>query len=190
MSTIVRFSLSEYDRMIAQGVFDLDRRERLEFIRGEIREMSPIGPEHEDIVDWLNEWSARLQLPGVRIRVQESVGLPPLASAPEPDLAWVVRRSYRRARPTAADVLLLVEVAESTLCDDLGEKADLYAEAGIADYWVVNIPDRCIVVHRDPQGGRYREIRAHAGDEELRPLAFRDVVLRPASLWEAEETQG
>ena len=99
-------------------------------------------------------------------------------------MAWVVRRDYSRRRPSAADVLLVIEVAESSLAYDAGEKADLYAAAGIADYWVVNVPDRSIEVRRDPVGGRYRSLKTHLGDDEVRPLAFPDVALKPASLWE------
>ena len=186
MSTIARLTLDQYDQMIRCGVFDRGPRQRLEFIRGEIREMTPIGSEHEVIVDWLTEWSLE-NLPKKKawVRVQNSIGLPELDSAPEPDLAWVVRRDYSRGRPTAADVLLVIEVAESSLSYDRGEKADLYAEAGIADYWVVNVPARTIEVRRDPEGGRYRTLRTVADNDELRPLREPHLILRPAMLWES-----
>lgn len=186
MSTTARLSLAEYDRMIERGVFDQDKRRRIEFIQGEIREMNPIGSSHEVIVDRLAEWSFR-NLPKGRawIRVQNSIGLSGLASAPEPDVAWVARRDYSEGRPTEEDVLLVIEVAESSLEYDCGEKADLYASAGIADYWVVNLPERCIEVRRDPAGGRYRTLKTYAGDEEIRPLLAEDVVLKPSALWPA-----
>jgi Uma2 family endonuclease len=184
MSTIARLTLDQYDQMIRCGVFDGGPRQRLEFIRGEIREMTPIGSEHEEIVDRLVEWSFQsTSRKKVRVRVQESIGLPELESSPEPDLAWVVQRSYSRGRPTAADVLLVIEVAESSLAYDCGEKADLYAEAGIADYWVVNVPARTIEVRRDPEGGRYRTVRTCAGNDELRALCEPNLILRPAMLW-------
>ncbi len=184
MSTIAHLTLAEYDRMIACGVFDSRKRRRLEFIQGEIREMPPIGAPHEVSVDRLNEWSFEALPRGrVWVRVQNSIGLPELESAPEPDLAWVVRRDYSRRRPTAADVLLIIEVSESTLKYDQGEKADLYAQAGIADYWIVNIPERVVEVRRDPQGGRYQSLQTFRGDEDIRPLALLDVVLRPSMLW-------
>ena len=79
MSTIARLSLAEYDRMIERGVFDEGKRRRLEFIRGEIREMTPIGSLHEVVVDRLNEWSFRSLPKGkVWLRVQNSIGLPDL----------------------------------------------------------------------------------------------------------------
>jgi len=184
MSTIARLTLDEYDRMIACGVFDQGRRRRLEFIRGEIREMTPIGSRHEELVERLTEWSYRNTAPGeIRVRVQNSIGLPELESAPEPDVAWVVAGNYSSGRPKGPRVLLVIEVAESSLRYDLGEKADLYAEAGLADYWVVNLVDRTIEVHRNPAGGHYQEIQTFRGDEEVAPLAKPDLALRPSMLW-------
>lgn len=183
MSTVARFSLAEYDRMIEEAVFDPHTHARLELIRGEIREMTPAGPAHEDVLDRLSQWSYAHRPRGVRIRVQESVGLPEAASAPEPDLTWVRQRVYSRARPTASDVLLLVEVAESSLAYDRTEKAEIYAQAGIRDYWVVNVADRAIEIRREPAEGRYRSITISSGEDEVRPLAFPEIALRPCRLW-------
>jgi Uma2 family endonuclease len=186
MSTIVRLSLADYDRMIQCGVFDGENRRRIELINGELREMNPIGATHEEVVDRLTRWCIKhVPEDRVRVRVQNSIGLPALESAPQPDIAWVTQRDYSRGRPTAADVLLIIEVAESSLKSDTGEKADLYAAAGVADYWVVNLPDRSIEVRRDPANGRYRTLRTYTGDEELRPLSVPEIALRPAMLWAA-----
>jgi Uma2 family endonuclease len=184
MSTIARLSLAEYDRMIEHGVFDLDRQQRLEFIRGEIRQMNPIGSPHEEVVDRLTEWSIRSLPKGkARVRVQNSIGLPEVESAPQPDVAWVASGDYWEGRPSTSHVLLVIEVSETSLAYDAGEKADLYAAAGIEDYWVVSIPDRSIEVRRDPASGRYRSLTTFTGDDELRPLAVPEIVLRPSELW-------
>jgi Uma2 family endonuclease len=185
MSTIARLSLAEYDRMIERGDFDGANRRRIELINGDLRELSPIGSLHEVVVDRLTEWSVR-SLPQGRawVRVQNSIGLPELGSAPEPDIAWVARRDFTHGRPKPADVLLVIEVAESSLSYDRGEKADLYAAAGIADYWVVNLPEQSIEVRRDPANGRYRTLRTYTADEELRPLCAAEIALRPAMLWQ------
>jgi Uma2 family endonuclease len=184
MSTIAHLTLAQYDRMIAAGVFDRRERLRLELIHGEIREMNPIGSRHEVIVDHLTEWSfANLPKGKVWVRIQNSIGLPSLESAPEPDLAWVVRRDYSRGRPVAEDVLLVIEVSDSSLSFDTGEKADLYAAAGIADYWVVDVAAQRIEVRREPVAGRYASVSTASGDEELRPLSMPQASLRPASLW-------
>jgi Uma2 family endonuclease len=186
VSTIARLSLAEYDRMIACGAFDSDRRRRIELIRGELREMTPIGAPHEVVVDRLTEWSFESLAKGKAwVRVQNSIGLEELESAPEPDLAWVARKDYSKRRPEGRDVLLVVEVAESSLRYDCGEKAELYAAAGIRDYWVVNLVDRVIEVRRDPLAGRYRSLQTFSGDEELHPLMVPDVTLRPARLFSA-----
>jgi Uma2 family endonuclease len=185
MSTIARLTLAQYDEMIRSGAFSRGAEEHVEFIRGEIREMSPIGSRHEEIVDRLTDWSIRsTRKAKIRVRIQNSIGLPELESAPQPDLAWVVQRDYSRGRPTAADVLLVIEVADSGLAYDRGAKAELYAEAGVADYWIVNVADRLIEVRRDPQGGRYRTVQEYTGDDEIRPLCEPELVLRPAMLWQ------
>lgn len=181
MSTIARFSLAEYDRIVETGALD---KRRLELVRGEIREMAPIGPMHEDVVDILNEWSFDKVSKRARVRIQQSVGLPELDSAPEPDVAWVRPRRYGQERPQAGDVFLIIEVAESSLREDRGDKAALYAAAGVADYWVVNLPDRSVEVRRDPQADGYRTVTVHRDQDEVRPLAFPDVALCPAILWE------
>jgi Uma2 family endonuclease len=170
--------------MVAAGVFPPRERQRLEFIRGEVREMSPIGPLHEAVVDFLNEWSVE-RLPKRRfwVRVQNSIAIAAADSAPEPDLCWVARRRYSHGRPEAADVLLLIEVAESSLDHDCTEKAELYAAAGIPEYWIVNILDRAIEVCRAPRDGRYQDVRSCRGQEELRPLAAPEVALRPDDIW-------
>jgi len=185
VSTIARLSLEQYDRMIEHGVFGRRGRERLEFIRGEIREMTPIGPEHEEVVDRLNEWSMEgVRGRNIRVRIQNSIGIPELESAPEPDIAWVIQRDYSQGRPTGTDVLLVIEVSESSLAYDTGEKADLYAAAGVGDYWVVNLVNRWIEVRRDPAAGRYRSLQTYSGQDEIRPLSLAESALRPATLLE------
>lgn len=186
MSTVAQISIAEYDRMISNGVFDGRNRRRIELIQGELRMMSPIGPSHEVAVDILNEWSFEVApLDLLWVRIQNSIGLPALITVPEPDVAWVRRRSYRKGRPTAADVLLLIEVADSSLDYDRGEKAMLYAKARIADYWIVNLVDGCVEVLREPQRGRYRSIETFESGEKVRPLALPKIDLPVARLFTA-----
>lgn len=117
------------------------------------------------------------------MRVQSAIRLPQGQSEPEPDLVWVVERDYSHGKPTPRDILLVIEVADSSLDHDLGEKAALYAAAGIQDYWVVDLIDRRIVVHHDPAPEGYRDVRGCSGEDEVRPLAHPGGVLRPSSLW-------
>ncbi len=101
---------------------------------------------------------------------------------PEPDIAWVENRSYLKARPKATDVFLLIEVADSSLDYDRGEKADLYAKARIADYWVINLIDLCVEVFRDPQRGHYRSLQTFELGDKIRPLAFPKIPLAVSDL--------
>ena len=91
--------------------------------------------------------------------IQNAIRLPHAASSPEPDVSWVVKRNYSRGKPGPTDILLIIEVADSSLPEDTGEKAVLYAGAGIRDYWVVNLRDQTIEVRRDPgrMGIRFRQ---------------------------------
>ena len=155
MSTIAKFTVEEYERIVTTGAFDGKNRRRVELIRGEIRDMSPIGTKHADIVAWLNVWSVENVPRDVAgIRVQSPLKLGTIESEPEPDLVWVLPKRYRDAHPTANDVILLIEVADSSLDYDRGEKAEIYAEAGIREYWLVNIVDRTLEVRRGPNGWR------------------------------------
>ena len=184
MSTIARLTLDQYDLMIQSGAFDGQNQRRVELIHGELRAMSPIGSKHEVLVDLLNEWSmANLPEKAVWVRVQNSVGIPELDSAPEPDIAWVARRSYATERPQPVDVLLIIEVAESSLSYDRSEKAELYATAGLQDYWIVNIPQQCVEVHRQPDAGHYGRMQTFTGADEVHPLAFPNLTLQVETLF-------
>jgi Uma2 family endonuclease len=137
--------------------------------------MSPIGPSHEVVVDRLAKWSfLNLPLDRVCVRIQNSIGIPALDSAPEPDVAWVNERDYSKGRPKGEDVPLIVEVAESSLAYDRGEKARLYAAAGIAEYWIVNLIDKQIEVRRQPDYGRYRDLTVFSIGQEVRPRNFQE----------------
>jgi Uma2 family endonuclease len=118
----------------------------------------------------------------MEVRVQCSISLQGTA-APEPDIVWVVRGDYFERRPTEKEVLLLIEVADSSLAYDRGEKAGLYAAAGITDYWVVNLIERSIEVHRQPVNRYYRSVCGFTGNEEIRPLVLPGACLRPSELW-------
>ena len=189
MSTALQITIAEYDRLTKRGFFEQLRNRRVELIRGEMRQMSPPGPRHEEVVDALSEWShEQVDLTAVRIRVQSSVGLPELDSVPLPDVAWVRRRSYRKARPEGADVFLVIEVADSSRNYDRGAKAKLYAEAGIADYWVVNLRDSSIEVFRDPQDGLYQSHEVFDRGHTVRSLRFPKLKLSVTKLFEWSAT--
>jgi Uma2 family endonuclease len=187
MSTIARLSLEQYERMIEAGVFDSTKPEHIELIHGELREMTPIGFPHISAMDaLLNRWAVRVLLPppkGVLLRIQTPLGFAMQQSAPEPDMAWIADRDYSQRRPDANDVFLLIEIADSSLECDRGEKAALYAAAGIKDYWIVNLLDKCVEVRREPRDGRYQSVESFASGAEVVPLAFPELALPVALLF-------
>jgi len=174
-----RWTRSECAVIEATGLFD---QERLELIDGEL--ISKMGKKrpHVDIASFLLGWL--IQVFGYRLVNSEA----PIDVAPEdnptnepvPDII-VLRRGYSRfgsTSPQPADLQLVVEVADTSLTFDLTVKAGLYARAGIVEYWVLDVPGRRLVVHRDPQEGKYRSIVAFSEDENVAPLAAPDSAFR------------
>jgi Uma2 family endonuclease len=190
----LKFTIGQYDLMIEAGVFarppapgePLLEPPRVELIEGEIVMMSPIGSRHEEIVDRLTAWSFRcLPQDAARVRIQQSLGVPGRHSVPQPDVAWVQSRDYAAKRPGAADALLVIEVAETSLSYDLGEKAAIYAAGDVADYWVVDVAAEIVHVLRRPGPLAYAEHRVAGRGESLTPLARPEATLAVDSLFAA-----
>lgn len=171
-----RFTVDEYHAMAAAGVLDED--ERVELLDGEIVEMSPIGPPHFSAVT--RGMRVIPQRFGDRITFtsQNPVVTDPRGE-PEPDLVLLRRRAddYYGALPTAADVLLLIEVSDSSLEKDRRIKLPIYARAGIPEVWIEDLVHDTIEMHRDPGPDGYRSVRVARRGERLSPLAFSDVEL-------------
>ena len=149
--------------------------------------MSPIGVRHDAVVQQLARWSiSRLSEDVAGVRIQGSIGIAEFESVPQPDVAWLAPEDYWDKRPQPQDVYLIIEAAESSLAYDRGEKADLYAAAGITDYWIVNIPEQCVEVYRQPQKGRYRSLQTFRTGDAVNPLEFPDVVLEVEKLFPPE----
>ena len=183
MSTsTARITVEQFDQMIANGEFESDQR--IELIHGEVIEMPPPNPPHESIVDFLMVWSFdNTSREEVRVRIQNSVGLPELDSVPVPDVAWMRQENYYHRRPLPEDVLLVIEVSDSTLRKDRTTKADLYASAGLMDYWIVDVNARRILVHRNPGPDGYVDKRTYDEAHTITPLAFPSIQLLVASLF-------
>lgn len=187
MSTQVRFTLDEYDRLMDATVLGPDRR--VELIFGELHEMSPIGDAHQDAVDALvNDWvmvhSTAESRAKMTVRVQSPIRLPGQQSSPYPDMSWIARRSAADSQGGSDQVFLVVEVADTSLDYDRGLKAELYADAEIPDYWIVNLVDDCVEVYRDPKGGHYQSLTTYRAGDEIRPLLFSDCPLSLDLLFE------
>ena len=177
-------TLAMYDRMLAAGVFKPAELHPLELIEGELRMMSPIGDRHADAVAFLTRWSSQhADLSRMLVWVQNPLMLPASESAPQPDIAWVTLRRYADRRPLPEEVSLVIEVADTSLDFDTAVKAGLYAAAGIADYWVIDLVSRGVIVFRDPRSGAYETRSTHRGDELVSPLALPSAALSPAELF-------
>lgn len=156
------FTTAEYERMVEAGILSED--ERIELLDGEINAMSPIGVDHAYAVRMLNSLLNRQVGLIAIIDVQNPIRLND-NSMPQPDLAALRPRNYRSALPTPADVLLLIEVADSSLAYDRGTKFPRYAGAGISEAWLVDLTAGIIERHSEPRDGLYRQITiARAGD--------------------------
>jgi Uma2 family endonuclease len=168
-----RISVEEYDRMVEADVFDEDAR--LELINGEIVEMTPIGPPHSSRVDRLNMFFASRLAGRAIVRVQGPVRMGRY-SEPQPDVLLLKPRDdyYSKRHPGAEDVLLVVEVAQSSLAIDRDVKGPLYRGERVLEYWIVNLIDEVIEVHRSSEP---RIVRTARRGESLSPVAFPDLVI-------------
>jgi Uma2 family endonuclease len=167
---------SEYDRLVALGCFE---DEKIELLDGLLVAMSPTGAGHAYTVTKLVALLVRGLGERAIVRGQVPFGAAE-DSEPEPDLAVVPNQDYSHDHPTHA--MLVVEVAESSLRKDRGVKAALYARAQVAEYWIVNLTDRTIEVHRDPLDGRYASVVTHAAGDVIHPECFPDLRISIAEV--------
>ena len=152
-----RLTVDDYYRMAEVGVLSPD--DRTELIEGEIIDMPPIGSRHAEVVRLLNKRLVRAAGDSAEVSTQLPVRLS-LRSEPQPDFAIVRVRagSYRDAHPVPSDVLLLIEVSDSTLRYDLGTRARLYATHTIPEYWVFDLQRSRVWRHRAPSGQQYMQL--------------------------------
>jgi Uma2 family endonuclease len=169
-----RITADEYFRMGEAGVLRPDAR--VELIEGEIIEMPPIGSPHAAIVDQLGDLLHEALAHRAIVRRQHPVVLDEY-SVPQPDLAVVIRRDdyYRRAHPQPNDLLLLVEVADSTLAFDRKVKAGLYARTGAPEFWLVDVAHSRVTRFLSPRDGVYAEALAAGARDTIAMAAFADI---------------
>ena len=170
------FTVVEFNRMVEAGILAED--DRLELIRGEIVQMSPIGSRHASVVNRLN----RLFFETFGQRVLPSIQNPVEAddySQPQPDVCLLRPREdfYQSGHPQPADVFLLVEVAYSTVKSDREIKIPLYAEDGIAEVWLVDINQDCLEVYRQPSAAGYQDRHVWQRGQTLSLLAFPEIEI-------------
>jgi len=172
-----RFTVDEYHRMVDAGILQED--DRVELLDGQIVEMSPIYPPHASCVNRLTRLLSQALGDRATLAVQNPVVLG-LHWEPQPDVAVLKPRvdGYARQHPQPADVLLVIEVAESSLERDRDEKIPAYARAGVAEAWLVNLGARVIVLYQDPGPEGYRRVRTAVRGETVTPLELPGVTLR------------
>ena len=161
-----RFNVTEYYRMAEAGI--LKPEDRVELIEGEVIKMSPIGSPHAACVSRLVRFLANAIGETAILSVQNPVRLDDF-SEPVPDLALLKpRKDYYAARhPVPADVLLVIEVADTSLLKDRNIKVPLYARAGISEIWLVNIPKQVVEVYSESQNGKYRKCQKNKRGETV-----------------------
>lgn len=181
-----RFTLDEYYRLSELGFFG-DRR--VELLDGEIFDMASQKDSHTFCVTRASRWCNRV-FDEARFWVRSQSTLRAGDSAPEPDLAVMDYPAAPSDGYASSDrAVLIIEVADSTLLADTTFKMSLYASVGVRDYWVVSIPDRLLIVHRQPiraaatkHGYAYAQVRRYSPGEGIAPLAMPDAQVDPTTL--------
>lgn len=173
-----KLGVNEYHRMVGASIFGED--DRIELIDGDLIDKAPIGQGHAAIVSGLAEALFMACVGRAIVWPQNPIRLDNL-NEPQPDLAVLRRRSDFYAtgeQPGPADVLLLVEVADSSLGFDRNVKLPLYARAGIAELWIVDLKRRLLDAYRTPAGDGYRETTTHQPGDQLALVLAPDIVVK------------
>jgi len=175
------FTAEEFERMGEAGILRQDAR--LELIEGEIIEMSPIGSPHAACVNFLNRVLNRLCGDDHIVATQNPIRLNDFSES-QPDVTLLRWRDdyYRERHPTPADVLLVIEVADATVVKDRTVKIPLYARAGIAEAWLVNIPEEWLEIYSDPAGGTYQRAKVYGRGEEAQSHTAEGLIVNVGEL--------
>jgi len=175
------FNVAEFYRMADAGILTED--DRVELIEGEIIEMSPTGSRHAACVERVNRLLNRLAGEDAIVRVQSPVRLNDF-SEPQPDVTLLRPREdfYERAHPAPGDVLLVVEVADTSAAYDRGVKVSLYARSVIPEMWLVDLSREKIEVYAQPAGGSYQQMAEAARGESVTSKTVPGLTLAVADI--------
>ncbi|HEY9860166.1 MAG TPA: Uma2 family endonuclease [Candidatus Obscuribacterales bacterium] len=171
-----QFTVAQYHQMVEAGILTED--DRVELIDGEVIELSPISSRHAACVNRLNYlFHSRLRDRAI-VRVQNPVELSD-RSEPQPDVALLQPRPdfYEAGHPQPQDILLLVEVADTTVEFDREIKMPLYAKSGVREVWLVDLNQNAIAVYREPSLSGYAQVEQLQRGQELTVQAITDVTL-------------
>lgn len=170
-----RWTVADFHRMAQAGVLGEDSR--VELIEGELVDMAPIGSAHAFALDRLTRALIRALGERYLVRVRNPIRLGNV-SEPQPDLVVALEQDYAAAHPSAADVLLVVEVADTSLAYDRDVKIPVYARHGVPLCWLVDLAGTRLTVYSDPVGGEYRRTALVTAGESV---AFADAVIALSS---------
>jgi Uma2 family endonuclease len=178
----LRFTVQQYHRMIETGILHED--DRIELIEGELNRMPPINPEHAGKTKRLNRLLSSLVGDRAIVSVQDPLVLGD-RSEPEPDLMLLRSREdfYETANPRPEDVLLLIEVADSSLEYDRGIKIPLYAASGIPEVWLLDLQQQRLEIYLDPGPSGYRKILLPDSGQTASPALIPGIEVQVDSLW-------
>lgn len=175
------FSVREYEELIATGFFT--GKKRVELIEGELIEKMTQGDPHIGCINRLNRIFMRNLSDDFIVSVQNAIVVNPY-SAPEPDVAILRFREdfYASGKAKPEDVLLVIEVSDSTVRYDRQTKMPLYARAGIEEAWLVNLPRKVLEIHRSPVNGKYEVAQKLGKNESIAPLSLPELQLKVAEI--------
>lgn len=170
------FTVHEYHLMVDAGILCED--DRVELIRGQVLEMSPIGPRHSAAVLRANNTLGKVVGDRAIVGVQGSIRLDEY-DEPQPDIYLLRPKEdfYASGHAGAKDVFLIVEMADSSLLYDQTIKMELYAETGVPEYWVADIQNDCLVVYNDPAKDGYRTVRTFGRSISVVPQLLPDLSI-------------
>jgi Uma2 family endonuclease len=172
-----RFSVQHYYQLGDAGI--LSNEDRVELVDGEIIDMSPIGIRHASCVDKLVDLLTHLPRKDWILRVQSPIRLDG-HSEPQPDITLLKRRSdfYRSTPPTPADVLLVIEVSDTSIGYDRGVKLPLYARAGVPEVWLVDLTTDRIEIYSQPLNGTYQSLVILSRGEMISSLGLPEMAFQ------------
>jgi Uma2 family endonuclease len=175
------FSVREYEELIATGFFT--GKKRVELIEGELIEKMTQGDPHIGCINRLNRIFMRNLGDDFIVSVQNAIVVNPY-SAPEPDVVILRFREdfYASGKAKPEDVLLIIEVSDSTVRFDRQTKMPLYARAGIEEAWLVNLPRKALEVYRSPVNGKYQIVQKLGKNESIAPLNFPELQVSVSNI--------
>ena len=179
LATTYKFTFDEFYRLYETGF--IDSKDRIELLNGELIIMHAIGHRHSQAVTNFNAYLSEQARRRYKISPQNPVVLDEY-SAPQPDLVFVPWSRKSKRHPTPSEVFLIIEVADSSLQYDREDKMRAYAACGIVEFWILDLEDDVLEIHRQPEGNGYRERLTIPADGTASSLAFPDVVIELADI--------